>query len=162
MLAGVGLVNSTCRDLVIDVHMLMSLSWSRSRSYCSVAKVKSPTLASEPGAFQELMQKLYEALKLTCHEDCVKEVLIFAMDETWTRELCSYFISRGKNKVDAEPRLLRRRENKLTKWKVKFECKVFPGSFYNFCKRFTCFFESHTNDLMDEDSFSSFIPHEIT
>lgn len=106
MLAGVGLVNSTCRDLVIDVHMLMSLSWSRSRSYCSVAKVKSPTLASESGAFQELMQKLYEALKLTCHEDCVKEVLIFAMDETWTRELCSYFISRGKNRVDAEPRLL--------------------------------------------------------
>lgn len=84
----------------------MSLSLSQSRSYCLVAKVKSPALANELEPFQEMIQKLYEALKMSRHEDCVKEVLIFFMDETWTRELCSYFIFGGKDQVDAESRLL--------------------------------------------------------
>lgn len=61
-------------------------------------QVKSPALANELEAFQEMIQNLYEALKLTRHEDCVKEVLIFSMDETWTRALCSYFILGGKEK----------------------------------------------------------------
>lgn len=97
-------MNSTCRDLLIDVHMQLSLSWSRSRSRCSVAKVKSPALASNLGTFQERIENLYEALKLTCHEGRVKEVLIFATDESWTRELGSYFISGGKK----NPKLTRR------------------------------------------------------
>lgn len=85
------LVNSICRELVIDIRMLTSLSWPQSRSYCLVAKKKMPSAGEQVNTLaRNNMKTLWGFLKLTCHTDCVKEVLIFVVDETWARE-DSYF-----------------------------------------------------------------------
>lgn len=138
------LVNSICRELVIDIRMLTSLSWPQSRSYCLVAKRKMPSAGEQVNTLaRNNMKTLWGFLKLTCHTDCVKEVLIFVVDETWTREESYFSVEKWRREgLDCWDG---------GKWSLNLIFSLFPGSFHPFPKNFSWYFVIQMTIAMDEE-----------